>query len=1203
MIAKKLLLLQRASISIFFAVFFIFSPKISFAGSNLYGGEMYYKHIRGSLYKVYLVYYTNCSGTTPSLPLIGVTDGSTSKTYNDTICCSSNYDLGFSTGQCTLCSSLSCSFGFGVQFITVYATIDMNDFNGCKLNLYYSACCANNRITTGGADDTIYVSCNLNRCNGEHSSPIFQEEGLFLMNVYKPVDIYQTVIPANINDSIVYRLVPPLMNATKAIPYTPGYEYTFPMTYFGISPTNSKPGGFHFDSRSGELYFIPQQKDISLMAIEADEYEKNSSGSWYLAGTTTRTTTLTCSVLNSTNNTPQIESVAGTTNDTLYTCAGVNIALQFKTKDPGNPKDDMTILNVLNEPNGNISYSTSLPQSATFYWTPTNNDVRPEPYKVIMMADDGLSPMSDYSQAALYIFVKDSQPVLSIMQNNLGCGRYAFSIKGSLPPVSSYNWLADGKLISNADTASYTFPYNGMHVIHLQLTNSLGCIYDYYDSLNITILPNVQAFGGKKICQSSGTSLTAKGALQYSWYPTTGLKSDTGSIISAYPFSSTQYYVSGTDANGCKAIDSVNIIVDSIKIRLNQDTTECPGQIAYIKVNVYKAISYSWHNTSGSLMSDSSSMSIKLASDTQYILSVTDSFECSKALLGIIHSDQVKPNVSSKAVSTCFGDSIQLHASGGISYDWYPAPGLLAGSLLAGPYVRPGSSNNYIVAVTDKYGCSAIDSEDVIISYLRQLNNLQITICQGDTAHLHVNGGNSYTWSPKYNISNPSIANPAVYPDSTTKYIVKVCDTFCSCIKTDTFIVIVNPFIHISPGANREICRGQTITIGNKAIPGYEYSWQSDPSGFMSTTTKNLVAPQISTTYILYTLNPTSTCSSIDSLKITVDTFAINISGPQSVCQGDTQDYIIQSYNKSNTYTWKIAGGYIVASGKDNIIIIWDSSQNASITLSEELPSKCMDSNTININISARPSAQIAVNKKICLGSSASFVDLSSTGNSFRWIFGDGDTSNVKNPTYSYTAAGFYHISLLSLSGICSAFDSTTVQVFNPPIRTPVVSQTGIRKYLFDNKDSTGIIYTWYSGDGDSLKFSSASHIYSDTGIYKIVFDYSYPWGCTNSFDTTINVSNNSAISPFHWNDNDTAYIIQNPFADHISLIFSHSGDASVQISIFDGIGQIISQKSFNNQAAGVYNYTSQASQINKGMYFLKYQAGEKVRIFKIIKI
>ena len=114
------------------------------------------------------------------------------------------------------------------------------------------------------------------------------------------------------------------------------------------------------------------------------------------------------------------------------------------------------------------------------------------------------------------------------------------------------------------------------------------------------------------------------------------------------------------------------------------------------------------------------------------------------------------------------------------------------------------------------------------------------------------------------------------------------------------------------------------------------------------------------------------------------------------------------------------------------------------------------------------------------------------------------------------------------------------------------------------------------------------------------MFDYGYPWGCPQSFDTLINVTDEPPPPPPHYGD--TVFVGPNPFIDHINIDFSHSKNESVQIAIFDAIGRLIAQKNFGNQAPGSFSYTFQAWQVSSGMYFLKYQAGNTVKVFKMIR-
>jgi len=60
---------------------------------------------------------------------------------------------------------------------------------------------------------------------------------------------------------------------------------------------------------------------------------------------------------------------------------------------------------------------------------------------------------------------------------------------------------------------------------------------------------------------SNTVDLTVTGAVNYIWFPSASLSSDTGSSVVASPESSTTYFVTGTDENGCEATDSIRIYV------------------------------------------------------------------------------------------------------------------------------------------------------------------------------------------------------------------------------------------------------------------------------------------------------------------------------------------------------------------------------------------------------------------------------------------------------------------------------------------------------------------------------------------------------------------------------------------------------------------------------------------------------------------
>lgn len=63
-------------------------------------------------------------------------------------------------------------------------------------------------------------------------------------------------------------------------------------------------------------------------------------------------------------------------------------------------------------------------------------------------------------------------------------------------------------------------------------------------------------------CAADSAELRAAGARSYQWWPAASLSIDTGKLVKAAPTSSTWYYLKGTDANGCSAIDSARVLVN-----------------------------------------------------------------------------------------------------------------------------------------------------------------------------------------------------------------------------------------------------------------------------------------------------------------------------------------------------------------------------------------------------------------------------------------------------------------------------------------------------------------------------------------------------------------------------------------------------------------------------------------------------------------
>lgn len=82
--------------------------------------------------------------------------------------------------------------------------------------------------------------------------------------------------------------------------------------------------------------------------------------------------------------------------------------------------------------------------------------------------------------------------------------------------------------------------------------------------VTVNALPTVSGGSSVQICDGNSTTLTASGAVTYTWAPSGSLSASTGTSVTATPTTTTTYTVSGTNSNGCVKTANVTVTVNAI---------------------------------------------------------------------------------------------------------------------------------------------------------------------------------------------------------------------------------------------------------------------------------------------------------------------------------------------------------------------------------------------------------------------------------------------------------------------------------------------------------------------------------------------------------------------------------------------------------------------------------------------------------------
>ena len=114
----------------------------------------------------------------------------------------------------------------------------------------------------------------------------------------------------------------------------------------------------------------------------------------------------------------------------------------------------------------------------------------------------------------------------------------------------------------------------------------------------------------------------------------------------------------------------------------------------------------------------------------------------------------------------------------------------------------------------------------------------------------------------------------------------------------------------------------------------------------------------------------------------------------------------------------------------------------------------------------------------------------------YAWTFGDGFTSNIKNPKHSFTSSGIknIHLTVTDDEGLTSNLQKTINILRNvSPIASFTINEQNIvveKDITFSDKssDSDGhiISWEWDYGDGSKSNVKNPTHAYTESGDYVI---------------------------------------------------------------------------------------------------------------------
>ncbi len=373
-----------------------------------------------------------------------------------------------------------------------------------------------------------------------------------------------------------------------------------------------------------------------------------------------------------------------------------------------------------------------------------------------------------------------------------------------------------------------------------------------------------------------------------------------------------------------------------------------------------------------------------------------------------------------------------------------------------------------------------------IITQTASCTNTQVNV--SDTSKY----ANSWFWDLGDGTTD-TLQNPVhVYSNSQPNYIITqtVTDTAgCSAsISSNLFSGMSSPLV----ASENEVCGMDTVYFYTSLQNYASYLWdfgdgqtstQINPAHlYLTEGTFNVsltVFDNLGCNHTYY-INP--------AIRVNMPEAAFTTTGPRQGCDFLNVFFVNNSIN-ADSYLWNFGDGNTTSQISPSHNYLQAGSYNVSLTVYR---GSC--TSVVNypqyIRVDTAHAAFTFVSDKVCLPITTNFTDHSINPVSWRWSFGDGDTSNIQNPTHQYVNSPccFPFIIITDNHGCVDTATAPGFPVFKAVFTTSADSGCYPTTIQFTNRSSP-MADSWYwdFGDGTTSTLANPSHTYTQPGVYDVM--------------------------------------------------------------------------------------------------------------------
>lgn len=719
--------------------------------------------------------------------------------------------------------------------------------------------------------------------------------------------------------------------------------------------------------------------------------------------------------------------------------------------------------------------------------------------------------------------------------NTLGCVGDVFGFMNeSTDDAIGFLWdFGDGST-STDENPSHSYAAVGDYTVSLTVFNAAGCdttvtVVDYinlqHPGAAFTAFPTF-AFCPPMLV--SFTDQSSSDAVAWQWDFGNGSSSNIQNPSHIYNQSGV-YTVTliVTNANGCTDTivmpDLITLSGPSGDFSFFPDTIGCPPYEVTYQSNATNASEYTWDFGDGALGNGATAThtytevgsfipTLILRDDN----GCTFTFQSADTL-------QVAPLAvdAGSDMTICANDAVQLNATGGDTYSWFPPIGL-SDPNSGSPTASPSVTTQYIVTV-QLQACQNTDTVTVFVNPTPHSAFSTADVCFGDTV-VFTDGSTiaapdsivSWSWDLGQTLSTDT--SPSILYDTVGTFdVLLVVTSSNGCGDTAMASVTVNPMPMAGFTANDTCLFSPTFFTDLSDVPdGNITSWQWNLGNGSTSVQQNPTVTYSQDSVYTVTLVVTAEGGCTDTTVRPVGVFPLPQADfvAEAVCFGEALLFIDSSdISTGEIAEWAWAFGDGDSSDVQNPAHVYAAAQGFVASLTVTSDNGCTSTVSYPVNVRPLPVSIFTMsNTQSCfVPASVNFLSQSQGAITLQWDLDNGETPTNPNVTTTYDSIGQYTIQLIATNQFgCT---DTSAQVFE--VHPTVIANftwsdpTGCEPLTveFENTSVNGVSFRWDFDMPEGSVNTDPTWIFEEPGDYSITLVAEGAGGCLDSITYTDIVS------------------------------------------------------------------------------------------------